>query len=132
MTAALEDAHEDRLGLCPFRGTVAASAGLAVDHGDANVLFGGIVGGLDVRTVEEHKEVVPIASQMFRESLVGRIGESAVQQAVHLRLEESLGNAQAMRADLASIAPIAQGEGVPEDGLDQAWEAHRPARGRLQ
>ena len=52
MTAALEDAHEDRLGLCPFRGTVAASAGLAVDHGDANVLFGGIVGGLDVRTVE--------------------------------------------------------------------------------
>ena len=95
-------------------------------------LFGGIVGGLDVRTVEEHKEVVPIASQMFRESLVGRIGESAVQQAVHLRLEESLGNAQAMRADLASIAPIAQGEGVPEDGLDQAWEAHRPARGRLQ
>ena len=76
----------------------------------------------DVRTVEEHKEVVPIASQMFRESLVGRIGESAVQQAVHLRLEESLGNAQAMRADLASIAPIAQGEGVPEDGLDQAWE----------
>ena len=46
--------------------------------------------------------------------------------------EESLGNAQAMRADLASIAPIAQGEGVPEDGLDQAWEAHRPARGRLQ
>ena len=94
--------------------------------------FGGIVGGLDVRTVEEHKEVVPIASQMFRESLVGRIGESAVQQAVHLRLEESLGNAQAMRADLASIAPIAQGEGVPEDGLDQAWEAHRPARGRLQ
>ena len=24
-------------------------------------LFGGIVGGLDVRTVEEHKEVVPIA-----------------------------------------------------------------------
>ena len=70
--------------------------------------------------------------QMFRESLVGRIGESAVQQAVHLRLEESLGNAQAMRADLASIAPIAQGEGVPEDGLDQAWEAHRPARGRLQ
>ena len=25
------------------------------------VLFGGIVGGLDVRTVEEHKEVVPIA-----------------------------------------------------------------------
>ena len=43
-------------------------------------------------TVEEHKEVVPIASQMFRESLVGRIGESAVQQAVHLRLEESLGN----------------------------------------
>ena len=45
MTAALEDAHEDRLGLCPFRGTVAASAGLAVDHGDANVLFGGIVGG---------------------------------------------------------------------------------------
>ena len=37
-----------------------------------------------------------------------------------------------MRADLASIAPIAQGEGVPEDGLDQAWEAHRPARGRLQ
>ena len=93
---------------------------------------GGIVGGLDVRTVEEHKEVVPIASQMFRESLVGRIGESAVQQAVHLRLEESLGNAQAMRADLASIAPIAQGEGVPEDGLDQAWEAHRPARGRLQ
>ena len=67
-------------GLCPFRGTVAASAGLAVDHGDANVLFGGIVGGLDVRTVEEHKEVVPIASQMFRESLVGRIGESAVQQ----------------------------------------------------
>ena len=76
MTAALEDAHEDRLGLCPFRGTVAASAGLAVDHGDANVLFGGIVGGLDVRTVEEHKEVVPIASQMFRESLVGRIGES--------------------------------------------------------
>ena len=61
MTAALEDAHEDRLGLCPFRGTVAASAGLAVDHGDANVLFGGIVGGLDVRTVEEHKEVVPIA-----------------------------------------------------------------------
>ena len=91
-----------------------------------------IVGGLDVRTVEEHKEVVPIASQMFRESLVGRIGESAVQQAVHLRLEESLGNAQAMRADLASIAPSAQGEGVPEDGLDQAWEAHRPARGRLQ
>ena len=40
--------------------------GLAVDHGDANVLFGGIVGGLDVRTVEEHKEVVPIASQMSR------------------------------------------------------------------
>ena len=69
--------------------------------------------------LEEHKEVVPIASQMFP-SLVGRIGESAVQQAVHLRLEESLGNAQAMRADLASIAPIAQGEGVPEDGLDQA------------
>ena len=105
---------------------------LRLTTADANVLFGGIVGGLDVRTVEEHKEVVPIASQMFRESLVGRIGESAVQQAVHLRLEESLGNAQAMRADLASIAPIAQGEGVPEDGLDQAWEAHRPARGRLQ
>ena len=95
-------------------------------------MFGGIVGGLDVRTVEEHKEVVPIASQMFRESLVGRIGESAVQKAVHLRLEESLGNAQAMVTGyLASIAPIAQGEGV-QDGLDQAWEAHRPARGRLQ
>ena len=116
----------------PFAVRLPPPQGLAVDHGDANVLFGGIVGGLDVRTVEEHKEVVPIASQMFRESLVGRIGESAVQQAVHLRLEESLGNAQAMRADLASIAPIAQGEGVPEDGLDQAWEAHRPARGRLQ
>ena len=92
---------------------------------DANVLFGGIVGGLDVRTVEEHQEVVPIASQMFRESLVGRIGESAVQQAVHLRLEESLGNAH-MRADLASIAPIAQGEGVPEDGLDQAGKRTAP------
>ena len=102
--------------------------GLAVDHGDA---IGGIVGGLDVRTVEEHKEVVPIASQMFRESLVGRIGESAVEQAVHLPGGVPWQRA-AMRADLASIAPIAQGEGVPEDGLDQAWEAHRPARGRLQ
>ena len=35
------------------------------------------------------------------------------------------------RADL-SIAPIAQGEGMPEHGLEQAWEAHRLARGRLQ
>ena len=46
-----------RLGLCPFRGTVAASAGLAVDHGDANVLFGGIVGGLDVRTARNTKRL---------------------------------------------------------------------------
>ena len=37
-----------------------------------------------------------------------------------------LRKAQAMRADLASIALIAQGEGVPEDGLDHAMsEAHR-------
>ena len=64
-----------------------------------------IVGGLDVRTVEEHKEVVPIASQMFRESLVGRIGESACSRRFIFAWRSPLGNAQAMRADLASIAP---------------------------
>ena len=50
-----------------------------------------------------------------------------MQQAVHLRLEESLGNAQAI--DLASIAPIAQGEGVPEDGLEWAGDGSRSTSG---
>ena len=95
--------------MLPFRGTVAASAGLAVDHGDANVLFGGIVGGLDVRTVEEHRRGCPdsVADASSRIAWLAGSVNRPCSRRFKLRLEESLGNAQAMRADLDSIAPIA-------------------------
>lgn len=88
------NAHKNRLCACAARSSVPAG-GLAVDDRGANGLFGAIVRGVDVRSIEKEEQAIAIPEQVDGEAKALVMQVRLLEEAIHLRFDLPFGDAQA-------------------------------------
>ena len=100
-----EEAAEDFLGVSAGRRAVAAED-LAVDHGGANGLLGGPVGGFDVRFIQERQDLVTVPGQVVLKLAVAVMRKMPFEQSIQPFFQPAAGYRQPMRADCSGVSPV--------------------------
>ena len=107
-------------------GRAIAAPDLAVHDGAADCLFPRPVGGLDVRVVQVGEDRVLVLGEVLGKLPVPLVGEVLIEEAVETGLDATGGNREAVGADLARVAAVAQGEPREEERLDRAGKRTAP------
>ena len=134
--AGLQYTHEDFLSARPSLGAVAAP-GFSSNDSRPERPFGGVVCGVDARTVKKDEQPGLLMSEVVGEPLIGRKAIGFGQQTVHPGFQPSGGNGQTVRGDFLTRITIPQFQcrlehfqyfggklrGRRRDGFDQLFAA---------
>ena len=88
-----QESHQDRLGVSPGDGAVAAPD-LAVDRCRTHGLLGAIIGRVDVRGLQEGEQLPAMLVQVLGQPLVIGVGLSPAEHSIELGFQATDGHAR--------------------------------------
>ena len=126
LTRGADHTREDLLGP-RAAGRAIPATNLAIDDGGTDGVFGAPVGGVHVGGPQEGEHGRTLAVEVGGEALGRRQGGRRVDEPAEAGEQAPMGHSEAMLGDRLRVAPIAEREGVGEDGL----HARRPGAPRM-
>ena len=116
LTRGADHTREDLLGPCAAGRPIPATD-LAIDDGGADGVFSAPVGRVDVGGPQEGEHSRELAVEMPGEALGRRQSGRRVDEPAQAGKQAPAGPSEALLGDRVGIPPIAEREGVGEDGL---------------
>ena len=116
LTRGADHTREDLLGPCAAGRPIPATD-LALDDGGADGVFSAPVGRVDVGGPQEGEHSRELAVEMPGEALGRRQSGRRVDEPAQAGKQAPAGPSEALLGDRVGIPPIAEREGVGEDGL---------------